>query len=131
MISSKLASAITGKDVKKCSILNKGTNSVNITYYPHEDMNYTDWKPYNIYQLINECKIWLLNEGISFDVRYHKNKKPLSISIMTYGLDSKFFVGKTEVEAVIKLGEYTIKQKEQNGKDKQLQEVLRDTKDCR
>lgn len=68
MISKELLSEVLGIDVKKCSLLNKSTNCVNITYYPHDDFSYTNIKTENIYELTHKCKLKMFDLGYAIKI---------------------------------------------------------------
>ena len=57
-ISTELASAVLGKEVTKCSLVNKTRNSINITYFEDKEDFNTVWKEWNIYELAFKCKEW-------------------------------------------------------------------------
>ena len=57
-ISTKLASAVLGKEVTKCSLVNKARNSINITYFEDKEDFNTVWKEWNIYEFAFKCKEW-------------------------------------------------------------------------
>ena len=67
----------------------------------------------NIYELAFKLKEWLYSKDVMFDIRWHTNSSPRHIVVMTYGKRSNFYIGdskKDEVEALIKLGESTLKE---------------------
>ena len=57
-LSDELASAVLGKEVTKCSLINKTRNSINITYFEDKEDFNTVWKEWNIYELAFKCKEW-------------------------------------------------------------------------
>ena len=57
-LSDELVSAVLGKEVTKCSLINKARNSINITYFEDKEDFNTVWKEWNIYELAFKCKEW-------------------------------------------------------------------------
>ena len=61
-ISTELASAALGKEVTKCSLINKSRNSINITYFEDKEDFNTICREWNIYEFAFKCKEWMLNQ---------------------------------------------------------------------
>ena len=65
-ISTKLASAVLGKEVTKCSLINKERNSINITYFEDKEDFNTICRGWNIYEFAYEnLKQWALQKGFN------------------------------------------------------------------
>ena len=113
MINIKLLSEILKKDVIKCSIMNKHTKCVNITYYPHDDFNYTSITTENVYELANMCKEWAYQQ--EYEVASAKDSKN-SYYCETYcflgGIYVPRVVEKTEPEAIFKSCEFILENRE-------------------
>ena len=62
-ISTELASAVLGKEVTKCSLINKSRNSINISYFEDKEDFNTSYKEWNIYEFAFKCKEWILNQN--------------------------------------------------------------------
>jgi len=65
----------------------------------------------NIDTLTRLMKEFCFSNDLMFDVRYHTNYNPRTISIMTYGKDSRFFSSDTEFEAILKATDWVIREK--------------------
>ena len=108
MISKELLSVILKTNVTEVYKSEKGVRYKTSTKMGEWESN-SDVPLENIYEFCHLCKDWLFNEkDVMFDVRFHTNSNPRKIVIMTYGKDSKFYVGNSEAEAVIKLCEYIL-----------------------
>ena len=58
-ISTELASAVLGKEVTKCSLINKTRNSINITYFEDKEDFNTICREWNIYEFAHlNLKQW-------------------------------------------------------------------------
>ncbi len=58
-ISTKLASAVLGKEVTKCSLINKARNSINITYFEDKEDFNAICREWNIYEFVHlNLKQW-------------------------------------------------------------------------
>ncbi len=58
-ISTELASAVLGKEVTKCSLINKARNSINITYFEDKEDFNPICREWNIYEFIHlNLKQW-------------------------------------------------------------------------
>ena len=94
-ISTKLASAVLGKEVTKCSLINKARNSINITYFEDKEDFNTICREWNIYEFAFKCKEWAFKknytivdgiDGIGEDICYIMN-------LSEYSLDSFYEQG--------------------------------------
>ena len=95
-ISTELASAVLGKEVTKCSLINKARNSINITYFEDKEDFNTICREWNIYEFAFKCKEWAFKknytivdgiDGIGEDICY-------IIEISGYSLESYYEQGK-------------------------------------
>ena len=77
-ISTELASAVLGKEVTKCSLINKARNSINITYFEDKEDFNTICREWNIYEFAFKCKEWIINK------EYHINTSEDSINNYIY-----------------------------------------------
>lgn len=77
-ISTELASAVLGKEVTKCSLINKSRNSINITYFEDKEDFNPICREWNIYEFAFKCKEWAFKkkytivEGYSSDKYYEQ-----------------------------------------------------------
>ena len=96
-ISEELASAVLGKEVTKCSLINKSRNSINISYFEDkEDFNPT-YREWNIYEFAFKCKEWARDKyDITISSSLYKNYAK------SWNIDKdKSYTAKTEVEVII------------------------------
>lgn len=106
-ISTKLASAVLGKEVTKCSLINKARNSINITYFEDKEDFNTICREWNIYEFAYKwCKEWAENKGY---IIFSKNKECLIYSIdEVYDVIEclnqyeDYFEANTEIESIVK-----------------------------
>ena len=105
-LSIELASTVLGKEVTKCSLINKSRNSINITYFEdREDFN-PICREWNIYEFAFKCKEWA------------RDKYNITISSALYSdyakswnVDKdKSYTAKTEVEVIIEACEWILEQ---------------------
>ena len=120
-ISTKLASAVLGKEVTKCSLINKARNSINITYFEDKEDFNTICREWNIYEFAFKCKEWAyINDYNVID--YKIGKKELDVFIIKADkndfnkVEKIFYHNSTLVEGAIKACEWIL---EQNKKDNQ------------
>ena len=96
-ISTELVSAVLGKEVTKCSLINNARNSINITYFEDKEDFNTICREWNIYEFAFKCKEWA------------RDKYNITISSALYrdyakswNVDKdKSYTAKTEVEVII------------------------------
>ncbi len=103
-ISTKLASAVLGKEVTKCSLINKARNSINITYFEDKEDFNTICREWNIYEFAFKCKEWARNKyDITISSSLYKNYAK------SWNIDKdESYTAKTEVEVIIKACECII-----------------------
>ena len=70
-ISTELASAVLGKEVTKCSLINKSRNSINITYFEDKEDFNTICREWNIYELDFICREWAYIKGFIVEIGVH------------------------------------------------------------
>ena len=106
-ISTKLASAVLGKEVTKCSLINKARNSINITYFEDKEDFNTICREWNIYEFAFKCKEWARDKyDITISSSLYKNYAK------SWNIDKdKSYTAKTEVEVIIKACEWILKNK--------------------
>ena len=114
-LSTELASAVLGKEVTKCSLINKARNSINITYFEDKEDFNTICREWNIYEFAFKCKEWAENKGY---IIFSKNKECLIYSIdEVYDVIEclnqyeDYFEADTECEAIFKACEWILKNK--------------------
>ena len=121
-LSEELASAVLGKEVTRCSLINKARNSINISYFEDkEDFNHT-YREWNIYEFTFKCKEWILNQKDK-DCFYIADQFSLNIEsqmgVIKYfwcvllknsSRISPEFKADTEIEAIIKACEWILEQ---------------------
>ena len=97
IISTKLASAVLGKEVTKCSLINKARNSINITYFEDKEDFNTICREWNIYEFAFKCKEWARDKyDITISSSLYKNYAK------SWNIDKdKSYTAKTEVEVII------------------------------
>lgn len=110
-ISTELLSEVLKLSVKKHSLLNKQSNMINITYYPHDTLIYTDYMPINIYQLAHKCKVWALEQGYSVMSRTRLFGGWVCELMTDYGVEDIQFDADTEPEAVFKACQWILDNK--------------------
>lgn len=119
-ISTKLASAVLGKEVTECSLINKTRNSINITYFEDKedfDIICIEWNSIelNIYEFAYKwCKEWAENKGY---IIFSKNKECLIYSIdEVYDVIEclsqyeDYFEADSEVQSIIKACNWILEQ---------------------
>ena len=96
-ISTELASAVLGKEVTKCSLINKSRNSINITYFEDKEDFNTICREWNIYEFAFKCKEWARYKyDITISSSLYKNYAK------SWNIDKdKSYTAKTEVEVII------------------------------
>ena len=106
-ISTELASAVLGKEVTKCSLINKARNSINITYFEDKEDFNTICREWNIYEFAFKCKEWARDKyDITISSSLYKNYAK------SWNIDKdKSYTAKTEVEVIIKACEWILKNK--------------------
>ena len=123
-ISTKLASAVLGKEVTKCSLINKARNSINITYFEDKEDFNTIYREWNIYEFAYKCKEFILNQK-NKDCFYIADQFSLNIEsqmgVIKYfwcvllknnSRVSPEFKADSELEAIIKACEFILIKKE-------------------
>ena len=104
-LSTELASAVLGKEVTKCSLINKSRNSINISYFEDKEDFNPICREWNIYEFAFKCKEWALSKGYSQlsgkDNIYEKGAG-FVCSVGSTTLLIKDFYADTEIEAIIK-----------------------------
>ena len=104
-ISTKLASTVLGKEVTKCSLINKARNSINISYFEDKEDFNTIYREWSIYEFAFKCKEWIFSKGYSQlsgkDGIYEKGQG-FVCSVGSTTLLIKDFYADTEIEAIIK-----------------------------
>ena len=97
-ISTELASAVLGKEVTKCSLINKARNSINITYFEDKEDFNTICREWNIYEFAFKCKKWVRDKyDITISSSLYKNYAK------SWNIDKdKSYTAETEVEVIIK-----------------------------
>lgn len=103
-ISTELASAVLGKEVTKCSLINKTRNSINITYFEDKEDFNTICREWNIYELSYKIIEMLENKGFWISV-VHKGLFELIFKSqeVTYIYSENIF------SASFELGEWVLK----------------------
>ena len=123
-ISKELLSEVLKLYAVSHSLLNKLTNSFNVTYNPLENHPYTKSMPINIYEFAFMCKQWAISKGyqiisgFSDEPAYRKQDEKAYAQIRYYTEDEfgngeyeeLYFMANTEIEAVIKASEYILKE---------------------
>ena len=111
-LSDELASAVLGKEVTKCSLINKTRNSINITYFEDKEDFNTICREWNIYEFAFKCKEWALTEGYMMKIENHYSnsivvqiRKTISNSSYIEPWKKTF---RSEVEAIIKACEWIL-----------------------
>ena len=107
-ISTELASAVLGKEVTKCSLINKSRNSINITYFEDKEDFNTIYREWNIYEFAFKCKEWAYNQGYTLKSEIDGCLVCKKTSFMSSEEDWVSDV--SEIEAVIKACEYILQQ---------------------
>ena len=123
-ISTELASAVLGKEVTKCSLINKARNSINITYFEDKEDFNTIYREWNIYEFAYKCKEFILNQK-NKDCFYIADQFSLNIEsqmgVIKYfwcvllknnSRVSPEFKADSELEAIIKACEFILIKKE-------------------
>ena len=119
-LSTELASAVLGKEVTKCSLINKSRNSINITYFEDKEDFNTICRGWNIYEFAFKCKEWILNQK-NKDCFYIADQFSLNIEsqmgVIKYfwcvllknsSRISPEFKADSEIEAIIKACEWLL-----------------------
>ena len=103
-LSEELASAVLGKEVTKCSLINKSRNSINITYFEDKEDFNTTYREWNIYEFAFKCKEWAMDKyGITVSSALYKNYAK------SWNIDKdKSYTAKTEVEVITKACEWIL-----------------------
>ena len=125
-ISTELASAVLGKEVTKCSLINKSRNSINITYFEDKEDFNTIYREWNIYEFAYKCKEFILNQK-NKDCFYIADQFSLNIEsqmgVIKYfwcvllknnSRVSPEFKADSELEAIIKACEFILTKRNQN-----------------
>ena len=118
-ISAELASAVLGKEVTKCSLINTTRNSINITYLEDKDDFNTNYREMNICEFAFKCKDWAyINDYNVID--YKIGKKELDVFIIKADkndfnkVEKIFYHNSTLVEGVIKACEWILEKNKKN-----------------
>ena len=125
-ISTELASAVLGKEVTKCSLINKARNIINITYFEDKEDFNTIYREWNIYEFAYKCKEFILNQK-NKDCFYIADQFSLNIEsqmgVIKYfwcvllknnSRVSPEFKADSELEAIIKACEFILKEINEN-----------------
>ena len=113
-ISTELASAVLGKEVTKCSLINKARNSINITYFEDKEDFNAICREWSMYEFAFKCKEWAKNK--EYIVHSSPTQKIEHTAIVQSFDFNKFYYGEnqfyalTEVEAIIKACEWVLEQ---------------------
>ena len=109
-ISAELASAVLGKEVTKCSLINKSRNSINITYFEDKEDFNTICRAWNIYEFAFKCIEWLIDvTDNSVEIITNKDDTYVRIYIPNEAdFYSEHSIDKTE--AIIKVCEWLLEQ---------------------
>ena len=108
-ISAELASAVLGKEVTKCSLINKSRNSINITYFEDKEDFNPMCKEWNIYEFTFKCIEWLIDvTDNSVEIITNKDDTYVRIYIPN---EADFYseYATDKIEAIIKVCEWYIK----------------------
>ena len=105
-ISTELASAVLGKEVTKCSLINKSRNSINITCFEDKEDFNPICKEWNIYEFAFKCKEWAVKNSIAFTLNYY-NDSSVQFYCEKYHLDIE---SSSEIETIIKACEWILKE---------------------
>ena len=104
-LSTELASAVLGKEVTKCSLINRSRNSINISYFEDKEDFNTICREWSIYEFAFKCKEWIFSKGYSHlsgkDDIYEKGEG-FVCSVGSTTLLIKDFYADTEIEAIIR-----------------------------
>ena len=111
-ISLKLISEILRKDISGFNIVGDSIHYFIENYESEEDgeLVYIDLGlSISLDTFLSKAKDWLFNShNIMFDIRYRTNSSRRNITIIAYGIDSSFYYGATELEAIIELCNYVL-----------------------
>ena len=102
-ISTELASAVLGKEVTKCSLINKARNSINITYFEDKEDFNAICREWNIYEFAFKCKEWALAQNYSMLSLPTKDGGKCEFYLKSVNsIKDKVQRDKSEVESIIK-----------------------------
>ena len=109
-ISEELASTVLGKEVTKCSLINKARNSINITYFEDKEDFNTICREWNIYELAFKCKECANERGYTITSNFQ-------VALINYNYEINItrpikviFYKKYEIEAIIEACEWILEQ---------------------
>ena len=111
IISTELASSVLGKEVTKCSLINKTRNSINITYFEDKEDFNTICREWSIYEFAFKCKEWIFSKGysqLSGKDRIYEKGQGFVCSVGSTTVLIKDLYADTEIEAIFKACEWLL-----------------------